>query len=69
MKARFAAIHTEYWRSYYNSRILDGEQWSLTVRYADGYILGYAGSNAYPENWNELLDFFGIKRDLDYGDV
>lgn len=25
----------------------------------------YGGSNAYPDNWNELLRFFGIDREED----
>jgi len=58
----FREIHTEYWNSRYsNCFILDGTQWHLTVRYSDGFILEYGGSNAYPKNWNELIDFFGIK--------
>lgn len=67
LKERFAAIHTEYWNNDYpNPCVCDGEQWSLTVRYSDGYTLSCSGSNAYPENWKALLEFFGI--DYDDGD-
>ena len=57
----FGKIHTEYWNSDYDDTYMcDGRQWELTVRYSDGSTLDYFGSNAYPENWNELLGFFGI---------
>ncbi|MDD4495266.1 MAG: ADP-ribosylglycohydrolase family protein [Eubacteriales bacterium] len=64
LRERFAAIHTEYWNTEYpNPCVCDGEQWSMTVRYSDGYTLSCSGSNAYPENWKVLLDFFGIDYD------
>lgn len=66
----FAAIHTEYWNAdYQNPCVFDGEQWGLTVRYANGYTLEYSGSNAYPESWNELLRFFGIEAENHENDV
>jgi len=64
LRERFSSIHTEYWNaSYPNPCVCDGEQWSLTVRYTNGFTLEYSGSNAYPENWNELLSVFGIDRE------
>lgn len=66
LKERFAAIHTEYWNDHYsNPYICDGKQWSLTVRYVDGYRLSCGGSNAYPNNWDALLAFFCIDNDKD----
>lgn len=66
LRLRFAAIHTEYWNSDYNNPcVCDGEQWSLAVRYANGYSLSCSGSNAYPESWNALLEFFGIDSEDD----
>ena len=63
LRERFANIHTEYWNAdYSNLQIMDGTQWTLSVHYADGYVIEYFGSNAYPENWNELLCFFGIEQ-------
>lgn len=60
---RFAAIHTEYWNSeYIDPSVCDGEQWSLDVSYSDEYSLSYSGSNAYPENWTELLEIFNLNR-------
>jgi len=62
LKEQFAAIHTENWKpKYFDPDILDGEQWDLTVRYTDGSKLEHSGSNAYPANWNALLDFFRIE--------
>ena len=40
--------------------VLDGEQWKLAVTYSDGTVFRSGGSNAYPDNWQQLLDFFGI---------
>lgn len=58
LRVRFSKIHTEYWNAEYNNAdILDGEQWNLTVHYSDGFKSKHSGSNAYPENWRELLDF------------
>lgn len=62
LKERFITIHTERWNTeYFDPDILDGEQWELTVRYTDGTKMEHSGNNAYPENWNELLDFFGVR--------
>lgn len=61
LSEQFSAIHIEYWNSdYVASHICDGEQWSLSVRYSDRQTLECGGSNAYPSNWSELLDLFGI---------
>ena len=62
-------LHFEYWLSSYPQEgemgICDGEQWNLTVSYDDGTVFGSGGDNTYPENWNALLEVFGI----DYGDT
>lgn len=64
LKERFSQIHTEYWNvDYLNPCVCDGEQWNLTVRYSDGYMFNSSGSNAYPENWNAILEFFGLSDD------
>jgi ADP-ribosylglycohydrolase len=61
LQKRFAAVHTEYWTADYYAPVCDGEQWNLTVRYSDRTVFECNGSNAYPEGWNNLLDFFGIE--------
>lgn len=57
-------MHFEYWLSSYpqegEMRICDGEQWNLSITYNDGTIISSGGDNTYPENWNALLEFFGI---------
>jgi len=59
LKEQFSAIHTENWKpEYFDSDIVDGEQWDLTVRFTDGMKLKHEGSNAYPKNWSDLLGFF-----------
>jgi len=69
LMASFTAIHTEYWSAdYSNPYVCDGEQWSLKVRYTDRFMTSSAGSNAYPENWDELLRFFGIESESDDSD-
>lgn len=62
---RLKALHFEYWLASYpqrgDMRVLDGEQWSLSVRYSDGYALHFDGDNTYPMQWEALLDFLGIE--------
>ena len=66
---QFLNIHTEYWNfDYSNPCILDGTQWELSIHYSDNYIMNYSGNISYPENWNELLDFFKIKQDDEFLD-
>lgn len=61
LRERFEAIHTDYWNSDYpNPWVCDGEQWSLIVCYSDRFSKSSSGSNAYPDNWIEILRFFGI---------
>ncbi|MDR0197785.1 MAG: ADP-ribosylglycohydrolase family protein [Oscillospiraceae bacterium] len=66
LRERFSNIHTEHWNTHYSDPevcVLDGTDWALTVRYSDGRALEYRGSNYYPDNFNELLNFFGIEQD------
>lgn len=62
-------MHLEYWLPSYPQEgemlILDGEQWSLLVKYDNGTTLDISGDNTYPGNWNALLKFFGIDYDDD----
>ena len=64
LKAAFADLHVEYWEPRYESfLVLDGTAWTLTVSHADHPSVRYSGSNAWPENWPEVLRFFGIDED------
>lgn len=60
-------LHTEYWRYHYpqedDNLICDGTQWSLDVRYEDGFWIAYQGDNRYPEHWFGLLDLLGVDHD------
>ena len=69
LRAQIETIHAEYWNAdYTNPCICDGEQWSLTILFSDGYSLSCSGSNAYPENWKALLELFGIDSEVDEED-
>ena len=54
---------TANWKhNYDNPDVLDGIQWNIDSK---DYFGSYSGSNAYPENFNELIDvlkeYFDIK--------
>ena len=58
----FESLHVEYWNyEYVDPFICDGTQWELTVRREDNRAVVWHGSNDYPENWGDLLLFFGVK--------
>lgn len=58
----FEALQVEYWDSeYIDFYISDGTQWELGVRYEGQRGKVWVGSNAYPDNWQELHQFFDIK--------
>lgn len=56
------------WKENYNSidygiAVLDGVSWKLEVKYYNKDTKEYSGLNAYPDNFNEFLEFLEI--DLD----
>ena len=52
------ALNIPKWKSEYdNPNILDGEQWSVQVVFADGSRYKSTGSNAYPSAWRKLSAF------------
>ncbi len=58
----FEAIHVEYWNyEYVDPFICDGTQWELALRREGNWAVVWHGSNEYPENWGDLLLFFGVK--------
>ena len=64
LKKRFAGLHTEYWDcDYADERICDGEQWELAVRYPERPGVVWGGNNAYPPNWAQVLDLFGLSHE------
>ena len=57
-----AALHIGEWKKRYeNLCVLDGTQWSISIEYEDGKEpFEIYGSNAYPYNFADLIDFLGI---------
>lgn len=57
-----AALHIGEWKERYeNLYVLDGTQWSISIEYEDGKEpFEINGSNAYPYNFDELIEFLGI---------
>lgn len=61
LTAAFAALHVEYWDHFYNNpNVLDGSSWQLKATYSDQHVESYSGINAWPDNWQAVLEFFGI---------
>ena len=58
------SIHMGDWDSTYNQLgILDGEDWSVTVRFASGSEECFHGSNAYPFSFTQFCDIMGYDED------
>ena len=57
-----AALHIGEWKERYeNLYVLDGTQWSISIEYENGKeSFEIYGSNAYPYNFEELIEFLGI---------
>ena len=54
------------WRKTYSPKrykiyVLDGSSWSLEFEYKNGKLKSYYGYNAYPYNFEELLDLMGLR--------
>jgi hypothetical protein len=56
---RIAELHIGEWkRSYVDLTVLDGIQWSIDIEYeGDHKPVHIEGSNAFPYNFNDLLEF------------
>lgn len=48
-------LHIEKWEDNYFTYVSDGESWTLDYKTDDGKSRHITGSNAYPENYDELL--------------
>ena len=57
-----ADLHIGEWKERYeNLYVLDGTQWGISIEYEDGKEpFEISGSNAYPYNFVDLIDFLGI---------
>jgi len=56
-------LHIGEWRHYYDTKrfgiaVLDGVQWFLEIQYKNGKKKKYAGSNAFPYNYDDLISLF-----------
>lgn len=61
MDRLYGRVDLQDWNAeYFNPDILDGEQWELTIRMANGKTFEYSGSNKYPP---AMLDFICVLRD------
>ena len=66
----FAALNIGEWRSNYDTErfgyyVMDGTQWELEIHYSNGNkTKSYYGSNAYPYNFNKLLEL--LEYDYEY---
>ena len=60
---RLRDLYIGEWRKkYVNNNILDGTQWSLTIKYNNGKPQAkYYGSNAYPYSFEGLCDLFDVE--------
>ena len=58
-----ASFHMGEWKQRYdNPYVLDGTQWSIDIQYDSNMDpVEFYGSNAFPYNFQELLDFLTIK--------
>ena len=55
-------LHMGEWASDYdNPYVLDGTQWSVEFKYADGKKREFGGSNKYPYNFDRFLDLMEIE--------
>ena len=54
--AELDALEIFSWQESYWADVLDGEQWELTCKDGRKIYHGH-GSNAYPENWEQFLDW------------
>lgn len=59
-----AALHIGEWKkSYINHMVLDGTQWCIDIEYADDHKpVHIDGSNAFPYNFDDLLEFLEIEK-------
>lgn len=50
--------HVMDWKNdYVDSEVLDGTQWELVIAFKGKKPMQCDGSNAYPENWQQVFDF------------
>ncbi len=62
-------LHIENWKKDYDDlTIMDGEQWSLTIEFSDGYgPVEITGSNAYPPHFESLRQLMTFSHSAEKG--
>lgn len=57
--ALFEKIYLDKWKSnYFDSTIIDGTRWTITVRFEKKHVLSVHGCNGFPAYWNDMLNLF-----------
>ena len=58
---KLEAIHINKWKASYEPRVMvcDGTQWELEYKVVGKRCRHIFGSNACPDNWDELIDLIG----------
>ena len=66
-----AELHIGEWKkSYVDPMILDGTQWSIDIVFESGHKpVHIGGSNAFPYNFDELLEFLRVNEEDDEDEV
>lgn len=66
-----AQLHIGEWKSNYdNPLIMDGTQWSIEIEYeGDHKPVHISGSNSFPYNFDELLEFLEIKNEEEDNEI
>lgn len=55
----FKNLFIHHWRKeYVNPDIYDGEQWTISLHFANGKVWSVYGSNAYPALWERASGYF-----------
>lgn len=58
-EALFEKLFIHHWKKkYINHDIYDGEQWKISLHFANGKVWSIYGSNAYPVLWEDAYGYF-----------
>ncbi len=63
--SELAELNIGEWKHSYHSPALDGIQWEMKFTFADGTRQKFEGSNAYPYNFDVLVELLSIDGELE----
>ena len=63
--SKLEELHIGEWKSNYYACACDGEQWEIVFKFNDGTKRTFKGSNAYPYNFDDLMDLLKINNGVD----